>query len=361
VRVLIAPDSFKGSVTAVRAAECIALGWLEVRPDDDVVILPMADGGEGTLDAIEAGTSGAQRLSTPVDGPRGATTAAWLLLPDGTAIAELAVACGLPLWRHPEPIAAHTKALGQVLAAAVGHPHVERLVLAVGGSASTDGGTGALAALGVSFTLDDRQSMPLGAGSLHRLAAVDLTHLLPPPPGGVEILTDVRAPLLGPDGAAAQFGPQKGASPTQVADLERGLTRLADVLGGHPQAAGAGAAGGTAYGLATVWGARLVPGSARVADLVGLDTALGTADLVITGEGRLDAQSFKGKVIGEVVHRADGHRVPVALCVGAAECDVATGLTTVELTAMAGSVEAAQRDAERWLETAGRELARGAS
>lgn len=360
VRVLIAPDSFKGSVTAARAAEALRLGWLDVRPDDDVVALPMADGGEGTLEAIESSSPRAQRLSCLVDGPGGPTSAPWLLLPDGTAVVELAAVCGLPLWPSPDPMGAHTLALGQVLATVTRHAGVERVVVAVGGSASTEGGTGALTALGASFLLEDGNPIPLGSSGLPDLAAVDLAHLRPPPTGGLEVLTDVTAPLLGPDGAAAQFGPQKGASATQVADLERGLARLAHVLGGHPDRPGAGAAGGTAYGLATLWGAELASGSARVADLVGLDDALATTDLVITGEGRLDAQSFLGKVVGEVTARAARHGVESKLCVGVADADVASGRSCVQLVDLAGSTTAALDRPEHWLRLAGRHLAQGA-
>ena len=358
MRLLLAPDSFKGSVPARTAAHVLRTGWRDVRPDDEVQVLPMADGGEGTLDAVEAATAGVQRIRVPVDGPGGVTEAPWLLLPDGTGVVELAACCGLPLWPEPDPVGAHTRALGQVLREAATHPEVRRLVVAVGGSASTDGGSGALAALGARFTLDNGGGMPWGAAQLPLLAHVDVTDLVSPPSGGVRILTDVTAPLVGSRGAATQFAPQKGASSDQVSHLERGLSRLASLLGGHPQAAGSGAAGGTAYGLAATWGAQLVPGSAEVADIVGLDAALAEADVVVTGEGRLDAQSFRGKVIGEVSRRALTHGVPVFACVGSADPDVRERVAQcLELTDLAGSRDAAMADPQRWLREAGRVLA----
>lgn len=155
MRVVIAPDSFKGSVLAGRAAAALRRGWLDGRPGDEVLSLPLADGGEGTLDAIATAPPSGCQMSTRVDGPAGPIDAPWLLLPDGTAVAELAVACGLPMWPRPDPLGAHTGALGQVLRAAAAHPDVRRLVIALGGSASTDGGVGALRALGAEFALVD--------------------------------------------------------------------------------------------------------------------------------------------------------------------------------------------------------------
>jgi glycerate 2-kinase len=162
------------------------------------------------------------------------------------------------------------------------------VTIALGGSASTDGGTGALAALGARFLDRDGRPLPAGGGPLRDLATVDLTGLRPPPARGVSCLSDVRAPLLGPAGAAAVFGPQKGASPAQAALLDEGLARLAGLLGGDPAAPGAGAAGGTGYGLAAGWGALITPGAPALGRLAGLDRALAGAGLVITGEGCYD-------------------------------------------------------------------------
>ena len=215
-----------------------------------MVAVPLADGGEGTLDVLAAAVPGARWQQAQVTGPAGQPVdCPWLDLPDGTAAVELAAASGLPLLSRPDPLGAQTIGLGEVIGCAL-DAGARQVTIALGGSASTDGGTGALAALGARFLDADGRPLPAGGGALRDLAAVDLTGLRPPPPGGVSCLSDVRAPLLGPAGAAAVFGPQKGASPAQVALLDEGLARLAGLLGGDPDAPGAGAAGGTGYGLA---------------------------------------------------------------------------------------------------------------
>jgi glycerate kinase len=233
------------------------------------------------------------------------------------------------------------------------------LLLTLGGSATTDGGTGALAALGARFLDADGAELPPGGAALARLHRVDLTELTAPPSGGVQCLVDVTAPLLGPLGAAGQFGPQKGASPAQVVELDAALSRLADLLGGDPDAPGAGAAGGTAYGFAVCWGAEFVSGAAAVAAAAGLDDALAGAGLVITGEGQFDAQSLRGKVVGDLLDRAGRVGVPVAVVAG--RVDVAEALPVdraLSLTELAGSVGSAMGDPVRWLTEAGRRLAR---
>ncbi len=358
MRVLIAPDSFKGTVDGGVAAARLAAGWRAVRPKDDLRALPLADGGEGTLDVLAAAVPTAQRHWAVVAGPDGAPhRAPWLLLDDATAVVELAVASGLPLLEHPLPLTAHTLGFGQLLAHAARHPGVRKVVGAVGGSASTDGGTGALTALGARFLARSGRPLPLGGAALVELSRIDLSHLVPAPPDGVDLLVDVTAPLLGDDGAARQFGPQKGASATDVEVLEAGLSRLAEVLGVPADVEGTGAAGGTAYGLMASWGARLVPGAATVARLVGLADAVVWADVVVTGEGQLDAQSFRGKVIGHLTQVAGD--VPVLACVGRAATPADHRLDDlVTLTDLAGSVDSAMADTAYWLEVAGAELAR---
>ncbi|MDR0346588.1 MAG: glycerate kinase, partial [Nocardiopsaceae bacterium] len=313
MRVVIAPDSFKGSIGAAAAATALADGWQAARPGDDVTCLPLADGGEGTLDVIAAAVPGARWQQVTVTGPGGQPAdCPWLALPGGTAVIELARASGLPLLARPDPLGAHTTGLGQAIGAALADG-TEQLVITLGGSASTDGGTGALAALGARFL--DAAGRPLrpGGGELPGLAAVDVSGLRPPPPDGVRLLADVDAPLLGPGGAAAVFGPQKGASPQQIRLLEQGLARLAALLGGAPDAPGAGAAGGTGYGFAAAWGAVVRPGAAELCRIAGLDRALAGAGLVITGEGRWDDTSVAGKVTGKVLGLARRAGVPAAL------------------------------------------------
>jgi glycerate kinase len=359
MRVVIAPDSFKGTLDAAAAADALAAGWRSRRPDDELLTLPLADGGEGTLDALGHDLPGSCWRSTPVSGPDGRPVeAAWLLLPDGTAVVEMARAAGLPLLAEPDPLNATTRGLGELLAAAVADPAVSRVMLTLGGSATTDGGTGALAALGARFTDADGARLPPGGGALARLDRVDLSGLTPPPAGGVQCLVDVTAPLLGPLGAAGQFGPQKGASPEQVAELDAALARLAGLLDGDPEAPGAGAAGGTAFGFAACWGAQFVSGADAVAAAAGLDEALAGADLVLTGEGQFDAQSLRGKVVGALVARAGAAGVPVTVVAGRVvageELPVARAVALADL---AGSAAAAMAEPARWLTEAGARLA----
>jgi glycerate kinase len=216
-----------------------------------------------------------------------------------------------------------------------------------------------LTALGARFT--DASGSPIagGARGLATVAAADLSGLAPLPPRGVTVLSDVTNPLLGPRGAAAVFGPQKGATPDDIAVLDAGLARFAALLDADPDAAGAGAAGGTGFGL-LAWGARLVPGSAAVADLVGLDAAVAAASVVVTGEGSYDGQSAAGKVPAHVGAIAASAAVPAALVAGriAGDADTAGFAATSSLTALAGSGKAAMAEPARWLEAAGAQLAR---
>ena len=359
--VVVAPDSFKGSIGAVDAAAAIARGWLRERPDDRVVFLPQADGGEGTLDVIAAAVPDAVHHNTgDVTGPDGRPRpGAWLELPGGVGVVELAQASGLPLMAGPDALGASTRGLGEVIRHAMEHA-IASLVIGLGGSASTDGGAGALAALGLEL-LDSRNSrLADGGGALARLDRIERARLLPPPAAGVALLADVTAPLLGPSGAARVFGPQKGAGLDEVAALEAGLARLATLLGGEPEQAGAGAAGGTAYGFAAAWGASIESGARRIQELTGLDLALRDADVVLTGEGRLDATSLAGKVVGELLATAKG-RVPVGIIAG----QVASGpdrahlqAWTCSLADLAGSARAALGHPVRHLEEAGAAAAR---
>jgi glycerate kinase len=353
VRVVIAPDSFKGTVTAADAAWALADGWRSVRPDDQLTIRPMADGGEGTLAIVAAAHPGtALHRVGGCTGPDGRPVGgAYALLQDGTAVVELAVASGLPLMAHPDPLGATTRGTGELVAAALDRG-ARRLLVALGGSASTDGGTGVLAALGLRLLDADGVELPDGGGALSRARSVDRGRLRPPPCDGVQLLTDVSNPLLGPDGAATEYGPQKGASPADVDRLEQGLGQLVRLLGGDPTQPGAGAAGGTAYGLMAAWDAVVTPGAAAVADLVGLDRAMAEADLVITGEGRYDATSLRGKVVGEVLARAERAGTTARIVAGESVDDHA-----LTLTRLAGSPASARVDARRWLHRAGALLA----
>ena len=363
MRVIAAPDAFKGSISAAAAAAALAAGWHDVRPGDEVLELPLADGGEGTLAVLAAARAGSRWHEALVSGPGTAKVqASWLELPGHVGVIELAAAAGLTQLATLEPMTAHSYGVGQLIAGAL-EAGAREIVIGLGGSACTDGGTGALAALGGRF-LDARGGeLPLGGGALRELAAVDLTGLTPPPAGGCRCLTDVRSPLLGPAGAAAVFGPQKGADPRQVAALDSGLAALAGLLGGHPDEPGAGAAGGCGYGFSAAWGARLVPGAAELAVLAGLPAALAGADLVITGEGQYDATSEQGKVVGAVRALAAGVSpggVPVAIVAGRVAVAPPAGVRAVELSALAEGAQRAIAEPARWLAEAGALLARSA-
>ncbi|MER7798237.1 glycerate kinase [Microbacterium sp. NPDC096154] len=374
-RVVIAPDGFKGTVGAADAARAIADGWLAVEPGADVVLRPMADGGEGTLEAFAGAFPDARRMPLRVTGPAGAPVdATWLLLPadeatpGGTGVVELASTSGIELLHGDlRGRDASTLGFGQAIRAALDHG-VSRLILGIGSSASTDGGIGALTALGARFTDAYDVSVPPGAAGLDELGKADLTRLRPAPAGGVLVLTDVTNPLTGTQGAAAVFGPQKGLDADAVARADAGLSRLAKLLAADPDAAdpdaadpdapGAGAAGGTGFAL-LAWGARLVGGAAEIAKLTGLRDAVAAADVVVTGEGSYDRQSAAGKTTGYVAELARAAGARVALVAGRIGDDADTsGLSAVSLTALAGSAEAAMQDADRWLRAAGETLAR---
>jgi len=361
--VVVAPDSFKGSLTASRAASAIAGGWLTVRPDDTVVLSPQADGGEGTLDTIEAAVPRAVRRSAGlVTGPDGRPTPGeWLELPGGIAVVELAQASGLPLMQKLDPLGATTRGLGEVIRAALASGATS-LVIALGGSASTDGGLGALSALGARPTDATGSPIPDGGGALAALAACDLGELVPPPSGGVTLLTDVTAPLLGPTGAAAIFGPQKGADAALISQLDAALANLAAVIGGDADRPGSGAAGGTAFGFATVWGAQTRPGAEDLAHLTGLGEAIAAADIVLMGEGRFDEQSLGGKVASSILAAAAAGGTVPGIIAGQVAFSPRLGgggeVYALALSELAGSADEAMRHPETWLREAGARAAR---
>jgi glycerate kinase len=359
-RVVIAPDSFKGTASAADAASALAAGWRSVRPADELVLRPMADGGEGTLEAFESAVPDARRMPITVRGPVSEPVAThWLLLPDGTGVVELAATSGITLLDPLEPLDAHTTGFGEAIAAALDHG-VERLLLGLGGSASTDGGVGALAVLGGRFLDDAGQPVELGNRGLGTLARVDLSGLRPPPSGGAVILGDVTNPLLGEHGAAAVFGPQKGADAATVEVLDSNLARLARLApasaGPFSSQPGAGAAGGTGFGL-LAWGAVMGGGAGLVAQAVGLDEAVAGADLVITGEGRFDGQSEAGKAPTVVAALARDAGVPTSLVAGAITAEPRGFAASVALADLAGGGEPAMAEPLRWLEAAGADLA----
>jgi glycerate kinase len=361
LRVLIAPDKLKGSLAAPAAAAALARGWRSVRPGDELVVLPMADGGDGTLAVLAAAQPGAQWVSVPTVDAVGNPRLGRYLRVGNTAAVELAEICGIAGLSVLDPMGAHTIGLGIVLAAAL-RSGARSMVVALGGSASTDGGAGALSALGAQLVGADGRLPPGGRG-LSRLAAVCADRLVPVPAGGVQVLVDVQAPLFGPCGSAFVFGPQKGAGQAEVLELDRGLRRLAAVLGADPDQPGCGAAGGTGYGLA-YWGAQLTPGARTIGELVGLPEAVRRADLVLTGEGRFDAGSLTGKTCGHVLGLAAGGGVPALVVAGSVAGEMAaaaSGVGLLSLTELAGSEHAALREPARWLAEAGRQAAEAAA
>jgi glycerate 2-kinase len=358
LRVVIAPDSFKGSLAAAEVAAAIADGWRAARPDDEVVLLPQADGGEGTLAAVASAIPGSVlRSAGDVTGPDGRPVEGlWLELPDGTAVVELAQTSGLPLMERLDPLGATTRGLGEVIAAAL-DAGATALAIGLGGSASTDAGAGALAALGLGLRDDAGVPVPDGGGALSRVASVDRSGLRDAPTGGVRLLSDVTAPLLGPSGAAAVFGPQKGATPDDIRALDAGLASFADLLGDGAATPGAGAAGGAGFGFLAAWGARIEAGSQAIATMTGFAAEAASADVVITGEGRFDNTSITGKVVGNalaLVHAGSARPIVIAgQLAGEPLTPARRPVWALSLAELAGSTDAALAEPARWLRDAG--------
>lgn len=318
MRVVFAPDSFKECLTAREVAAAMARGWQAVDPQAQCICVPMADGGEGTLDALLAARGG-QRLQAWVEGPLGDPVQAdWGLLANGTAIIEVAAASGLALVEagRRDALRASSFGTGQLIVEALKHG-ARHLLLTLGGSACNDGGAGLLQALGVSLRDAGGAELERGGAALARLDHVELSGLDPRLQGCTfEAAVDVDNPLCGPRGASAVFGPQKGASPAQMALLDAALghyARLLEEATGLPAAAlaGSGAAGGIGFALRCVLEAALRPGVSLVAEQVGLAAHLQGADLLVTGEGRLDGQTLHGKTPLGVARLAQAAGVPV--------------------------------------------------
>lgn len=327
-KILVVPASFKGSLSAAAAGEAIRRGLTRVLPDALFEVVPLGDGGEGTLDALHAALGG-RRVSTRVTGPLGVETvpAEWLLLGDGrTAVIEMAQASGLPLVPpdRRDPMVATTAGTGELIREAL-MAGCRRILVGLGGSATVDGGLGAMRALG--FALLDSHGRPVLSGGrgllgLERIGRGAADARLAQ--CEVIALSDVDNPLLGPEGAAPVFGPQKGADPATVEVLARGLENLARVAGrdlglGFDLAtlAGGGAAGGLGAALAAFLGARIVSGIDYVMNAVGLEAKVARANLVVTGEGRLDGQSRRGKACSGVARLGRTFGRPVVVLAGA--------------------------------------------
>ena len=326
MRILVAPDKFKGSLTAPEVAAALGRGWRRTDPRAEVAEVPLADGGDGTLDALMTARGG-ERRKTEVTGPDGCPVEAEFGLldepPGRVGVVEMARASGLVLIpaERRDPVTATSRGTGELMLAAV-RAGATRLLVAVGGSATNDAGAGMAQALGVRFLDDGGRELGPGGGALLRIERVETADLAVEVRGvPVEVLIDVDHPLVGPQGASAVFGPQKGASPEDVAMLDRALTRFADVVrrgtgrdvGALP---GTGAAGGIGASLVAFLGATFRSGVDAVMDATGFRARLPGADVVVTGEGAFDAESLRGKVVGAVLEqaRAAGAGRVLAVC-----------------------------------------------
>ena len=357
MRVLVCPDKFRGTLTARQAAEAIERGWLRERPDDVIDLVPLADGGEGTLDVLApTDAADARRLRHTVAGPLGDRVEAEFGVRRDVGIVEMARASGLELVsaRRRDPMHATTRGTGELIATAI-ESGARRLLVCLGGSATNDAGVGMASALGGRFLDGAGDQLDDGAAALVNLDRIDVRAPLELVRDlDVIGVTDVDNPLCGPAGASTVFGPQKGASPQDVVLLDRALAHVAAIaardlgvdLSHEP---GAGAAGGLGFGLLAFCGARLRRGVEVVMEAVAFDRHLAEADTVITGEGSFDAQSLRGKVPAGVLDASRLAAKPVLILCGVASAE-APGATVRSLVDLVGAEEAV-RDARRSLES----------
>jgi glycerate kinase len=319
------------------------------------VIAPFADGGEGTLDCIESVTPKSVRIPIVVQGATGIEhQSTWLLVGSDTAVIEMATLCGITTVDQLDPLGAHSYGLGQAIKAALADERVNEILIAVGGSASTDAGMGALSALGFKALDGDEKELAFGGGDLHRLARIENPSGLRKPVRGVKVLVDVQSPLTGLNGAAHIFGPQKGADAAQVEHLDKGLAHFLKVLNVDDRA-GFGAAGGVSCGLAVLLNASIVSGVSTIAELIGLQEKIKLSDCVITGEGSFDDQSYRGKAVGYLLEMAKVSERPVMIACGVNKNEESPSI--LSLIELAPTVQSAIADSQRWLIECGRVLA----
>lgn len=326
IAILVAAGAFKHSLPAAAACAAITRGLRASPLKLPLIEFPIADGGNGTLNAFLR--HGGERIGVTVHGPLGELIdAAFGLLPDGeTAVIEMALASGVELIERPDALAATTYGTGELIRTALDYG-AKRIIIGLGGSATTDGGAGCLQALGLRLTDTSGEDIPRGGGGLQMLSAIDVSHLDPRlRKTEIIVAADVENPAVGPDGAAAVFGPQKGASPADVMRLDSTLVHWfslsrhvtnVDVL----HVPGGGAAGALAAGLMAFAGARIQSGVDLLLDYANFDNQLANASLVITGEGKLDSQSLSGKGPIGVAKRAQARGVPVIALAGTVEAD----------------------------------------
>ncbi|MCM3213836.1 glycerate kinase [Niallia taxi] len=319
MKIVLAPDSFKESLSALQVAESIERGFKQVLPNAEYVKVPMADGGEGTVQSLVDATGG-RIIKKTVTGPLGEAAEAFygILGNDKTAVIEMAAASGLHLVpvNKRNPLITTTRGTGELIAAALEH-NVNHIIIGIGGSATNDGGAGVARALGARFLNLDGQEIAEGGGFLNELAAIDLSHLDSRLAHvKIEVACDVDNPLIGPKGASAIFGPQKGATPEIVKQLDENLAHYAGIIKKElgvkiADVPGAGAAGGLGGGLLAFMQAELKRGVDIVMEAANLSDIIAGADLVITGEGKIDGQTIFGKTPIGVAKTAKKHGVPV--------------------------------------------------
>lgn len=368
--ILIATDTYKGSLSAADATAAIARGMAAAWPEATLDVCPISDGGAGFIEALVGAGQGAIAHADTTDALGSPVTAAYGVLDGGRTVAvELSSAAGLaqlPADRR-DPLVTTTYGVGTLIRAAHARHGFTKLLLALGGSATVDGGAGLLAALGVRFLDAHGEPIPLGGGGLARLVRVDRSDV----PAwwaemDVQLAVDVTNPLIGLRGAARVYGPQKGAGPAAVEALEANLTRYADVLAEATgtrvhDLPGAGSAGGVPAGLVALSGARMTPGFDLVAGAVDLEARLARADWVLTGEGQLDRSSFEGKVVGRLAARCRALGVPLTAVVGNVDPEgesllAESGGAAFSLVSGPMSVEHAMAEGESLLERSGRTL-----
>lgn len=318
---IVISDSFKGSLSSIEICEIAKKTFADYMPDCQLIAVPVADGGEGTVDCF-AYTLPGTPVTIPVSGPFGETVDATYLRTGDTAILEMASAAGLPMAAaHPNPATSTTFGVGQLIAHAA-DSGCTRILLGIGGSATNDGGCGCAAALGVQFYNEQGEAFVPTGGTLNQIARIDTSACRARCAGlSITVMCDVDNPLYGQRGAACVFAPQKGADSAMVAMLDENLSHLAQVCKQElgldlADVAGAGAAGGLGFGCMAFLGAELKSGIETVLDAVDFDSLLDGADLVITGEGRIDSQSVHGKVISGIANRTRSHGVPLVAVVG---------------------------------------------
>jgi len=371
MKIVIAPQEFKGSLTAVQAAQAMAEGLRRALPDATLTLVPMADGGPGTVEAVVAAAKNGRRMTAAAhDALNRPLAAAWGIIDNDTAVIEMAAASGLTLLTEDErdPRIASTYGTGELVRAAL-DVGCHRIIVGIGGSATNDGGAGMAQALGARLLDDAGQDLPPGGAALARLGRIDASGL-DPRLGQCRLLaaSDVFNPLCGPQGASLVYGPQKGATPAVAQELDAALSHYAHVierdLGVRVlDLAGAGAAGGLGAGLVAFLKAEIVPGAQLVAEAVGLRQKLAGADLALTGEGQLDAQTSFGKAPWEVVRLARSCGLPVIAIAGSLAEDREQALgeafdAVVAITPRAMSVQEAMAQGAKLVADAAEGVAR---